>query len=66
VGLSPEGKEAQAFQPHTSRSPLESSSALAPKAVEELKAAAPSLSIELTFVSARTPEEILTWRRSPG
>jgi len=29
-----------------------------PKAIEELKAAAPSLSIELTFVSARTPEEL--------
>jgi putative ABC transport system substrate-binding protein len=29
-----------------------------PKAIEELKAAAPSLSIELNFVSARTPEEI--------
>ena len=28
------------------------------KAVEDLKAAAPSLSIELIFVSARTPEEI--------
>ena len=28
------------------------------KAIEELKAAAPSLSIELNFVSARTPEEI--------
>jgi putative ABC transport system substrate-binding protein len=28
-----------------------------PKAIEELKAAAPSLSIALTFVSARTPEE---------
>ena len=29
-----------------------------PKVIEELKAAAPSLSIELNFVSARTPEEI--------
>ena len=29
-----------------------------PKVVEELKAVAPSLSIELHFVSARTPEEI--------
>jgi putative ABC transport system substrate-binding protein len=29
-----------------------------PKAIEELKAAAPSLSIELNFASARTPEEI--------
>ena len=28
-----------------------------PKAIEELKAAAPSLAIELTFVSVRTPEE---------
>ena len=28
-----------------------------PKAIEDLKAAAPSLSIELMFVSARTPEE---------
>jgi putative ABC transport system substrate-binding protein len=28
-----------------------------PKAVEDLKAAAPSLGIELSFVSARTPEE---------
>ena len=28
-----------------------------PKVVEELKAAAPSLSIELNFVGARTPEE---------
>ena len=28
-----------------------------PKVIEELKAAAPSLSIELSFVSARTPEE---------
>jgi len=28
-----------------------------PKAVEDLKAAAPSLAIELSFVSARTPEE---------
>jgi putative ABC transport system substrate-binding protein len=28
-----------------------------PKVIEELKAAAPSLSIELNFVSARTPEE---------
>ena len=29
-----------------------------PKAVEDLKAAAPSLAIELNFVGARTPEEI--------
>jgi putative tryptophan/tyrosine transport system substrate-binding protein len=29
-----------------------------PKVIEELKAVAPSLSIELNFVSARTPEEI--------
>jgi putative ABC transport system substrate-binding protein len=29
-----------------------------PKAVEDLKAAGPSLAIELTFVSVRTPEEI--------
>ena len=29
-----------------------------PKVIEQLKAAAPPLSIELTFVSARTPEEI--------
>jgi len=29
-----------------------------PKAIEDLKAAAPSLSIELSFVSARTPEAI--------
>ena len=29
-----------------------------PKVIEELKAVAPSLSIELSFVSARTPEEI--------
>ena len=28
-----------------------------PKAIEQVKAVAPSLSIELTFVSARTPEE---------
>jgi putative ABC transport system substrate-binding protein len=28
-----------------------------PKAIEQLKAAAPSLSIDLTFVSARTPDE---------
>jgi hypothetical protein len=28
-----------------------------PKVIEELKAAAPSLSIELSFVSARTPED---------
>ena len=28
-----------------------------PKVIEELKAAAPSLSIELSFVGARTPEE---------
>jgi putative ABC transport system substrate-binding protein len=31
-----------------------------PKAVEDLKAAAPSLSIELKFVSARTPEQFDT------
>ena len=29
-----------------------------PKAIDELKAAAPSLSIELTFVNARTPEQL--------
>jgi putative ABC transport system substrate-binding protein len=29
-----------------------------PKVIEELKALAPSLSIELNFVSARTPEEL--------
>jgi putative tryptophan/tyrosine transport system substrate-binding protein len=31
-----------------------------PKVIEDLKAAAPSLSIELTFVSARTPAELDT------
>jgi putative ABC transport system substrate-binding protein len=29
-----------------------------PKAIDQLKAAAPSLSIELTFVNARTPEQL--------
>ena len=42
---------------HPCRSPLESRHAVHPKVIEDLKAAAPSLSIELSFVGVRTPEE---------